>query len=100
MQSKRNIDARNIIRMREIAEIYAVTKQTKKSERYHKIIIRICDRYPKNEMMLIFKLESLNCLNRTYKSLETTNDLLKVNPYNTVALINIANHLKEEKHAF
>ena len=50
--------------------------------------------------MLIFKLESLNCLNRTYKSLETTNDLLKVNPYNTVALINIANHLKEEKHAF
>lgn len=100
MQSKSNIDARNIIRMKEIAEIYALTKQTQKSERYHKTIIRICDRYPKNEMMLIFKLESLNCLNRTYKSLEITNDLIKLNPYNAVALINIANHLKEEKHAF
>ena len=100
MQSKSNIDARNIIRMREIAEIYALTKQTQKSERYHKIIILICEGYPKNEMMLIFKLESLNCLKRTYKSLETTNDLLNLNPYNSAALINIANHLKEEKHAF
>lgn len=96
MQSTINIDIENIIRMREIAEIYNITKQTHKSKRYHKIIIRICDKYPKNEEMLTFKIQSLNYLNKTYKSLETTNRLLNLNPYNINALVNIARHIKEE----
>ena len=82
--------------MKEIAEIYSITKQTAKSEKYHKAIIHICDKYPKSEKMLSFKIESLNYLNKSYKSLETTGNLLNVNPFNINALINLAKHLKEE----
>ena len=62
---------------------------------YHRNIIRICDEYPKNEKMLQYKIHSLNCLNKPYKSLETTNELLSMNPYNLTAILNIAKHIKE-----
>lgn len=95
MQSESNNDIKNVIRMREIANIYSITKQNEKSIKYHRNIINLCDRYPQNEEMLMFKIESLNYLKKRYKSLETSNELLKLNPQNITALINIANNLKE-----
>lgn len=94
MQVKDNIDIENITRMREIAKVYDTTKQNEKSEKYHKNIIEICDKYPKNETMLQFKIDSLNYLKKSYKSLETTNELLTLNPNNIPALINIATYLR------
>lgn len=88
-----NKDIKNIVRMKEIANIYSMTNQKEKSARYHKNIIEICDKYPKNEKMLMLKIQSLNQLNKSYKSLETTNELLSINPYNMDALINIASHI-------
>ena len=95
MRNKRITDIENIIRLREIATIYNITKQEEKSRKYHRIIIKLCDKYPKSEEMLIFKMHSLNYLNKTYKSLEITNELLNLNPYNMNALLNIACFLKE-----
>nr|WP_294999625.1 hypothetical protein [uncultured Methanobrevibacter sp.] len=95
MQDKSNIDIENIKRMSEIAHIYEVTKQSKKSKRYHINIIKICDKHPKDEKILQYKIHSLNRLNKTYKSLETTTELLKINPHNLIALFNIAKHIKE-----
>lgn len=96
MQYKSNNDFENIHRMKEIADIYHVTRQREKSEKYHKGIIEICEKYPKNEKMLTYKLQSLNYLKKSYKSLETTNELLSINPNNIDALINIAEYLMEE----
>ena len=98
MQCKSNNDLENILRMKEIADIYNATRQYGKSEKYHKNIIEICEKHPKNEMMLIMKINSLNYLKKSYKSLETTNELLNLNPYNINALINIANHINEAEH--
>jgi hypothetical protein len=93
MQHESNIDIENIVRMNEIAEIYSITNQQEKSEKYHRNIILLCDKYPKNERMLQFKIRSLNSLDKPYKSLETTNELLNMNPYNVHALINILAYL-------
>lgn len=98
MQIKSNIDFKNITRMREIAEIYRLTNQKEKCEKYHKNIIKICDRFPKNEKILQYKIQSLNSLNKPYKSLETTNELLNINPYNLSALLNLMKHMKEGLH--
>ena len=48
MQVKSNIDFENITRMKEIADIYKLTNQKEKYEKYHKNIISICDRLPKS----------------------------------------------------
>lgn len=93
MQIKSNIDIGNIGRMAEIAEIYETTRQTEKSEKYHELIIHICDRHPKNERMLEFKINSLNHLKKQYKSLETTRELLNLNSSNIYALINISEYI-------
>lgn len=95
MQNKNDIIFENLKRMSEIAMVYELTKQREKSENYHRNIIRICDESPKNEMTLQYKIHSLNRLGKPFKSLETTNELLNLNPYNMTALINIAKHLKE-----
>lgn len=95
MQSKINIDIENMIRMNEIAEIYDLTGQQEKSRNYHEKIVEICDRYPKSEKVLTLKINSLNYLEKSYKSLETTNELLNLNPYNIPALLNISLYLKE-----
>ena len=96
MQHEINIDLENIIRMNEIAELYKITNQQEKSEKYHKNIIRICEKYPKDEEMLQFKIHSLNSLDKPYKSLETTNELLTINPFNIPALLNIADYLRSD----
>lgn len=93
MQQETTINIENITRMMEIADIYEATKQTEKSQRYHRNIIRLCDQCPKNEIVLQLKIHSLNNLNKTYKSLETTKELLKLNPFNLLALLNIMTHL-------
>ena len=98
MQDKSNIDFENIRRMNEIAEVYEITGQEKKAERYHKNIIKLCDRHPKNERLLQCKIHSLNHLKKPYKSLETTNELLNMNPHNMMVLFNIIKYLKEESH--
>ena len=83
MQVKSNIDFENITRMKEIADIYKLTNQKEKYEKYHKNIISICDRLPKSEKILQYKIHSL------------TNELLNINPYNMGALLNIIKHMKE-----
>ena len=98
MQDKNNIDIENIMRMNEIAEVYEMTGQDRKAERYHKNIIKLCDRHPKNERLLQCKIHSLNQLEKPYKSLETTDELLSLNPQNLIALFNIIKYLKEESH--
>ena len=86
----------DILRMTEIAEVYSITNQKEKSERYLKNIIHICDKFPKDEEMLQFKMQSLNLLDKPYKSLEATNELLNLNPYNMSALFNIATYLRSD----
>ena len=93
MEIKNDFEIENIRRMTQIAEVYEITKQHDKSEKYHKIIIRICEKYPKNERMLAFKIHSLNSLKKPFKALETTNELLNLNPYNMAALLNLADYL-------
>lgn len=96
MKIKSNIEIEDIIRLIKIAEVYSITNQNEKSERYLKNIIQICDRFPKNEKMLQFKIHTLNLLNKPYKSLETTNELLNLNPYSLAALFNIAAHMRSD----
>ena len=96
MQFKSNIKMEDISRMAEIAEIYGITNQKEKSEEYLKIVIQMCDKYPKNENLLQVKMHSLNLLNKPYKSLETTNELLNINPYNLPALLNVAAYLRSD----
>ena len=98
MRVKSNIEIENIKRMSEIAEVYEITKQNEKSRKYHKNIIKICDKFPKNEKLLQYKIHSLNRLNKPYKSLETTNELLNLNPDNMAALFNIAKHIQGESN--
>lgn len=98
MQIKSNIDFEDITRMSEIAEIYRLTKQNEKYEKYHMNIVKICDRLPKDEKILQYKIHSLNCLGKAYKSLETTHELLSINPYNIGALLNIMKHMHEGLH--
>ena len=94
MEIKSNIEIEDIIRMLEIAEVYSITNQNEQSERYLKNIIRICHEFPKDEKMLQFKIHALNLLDKPYKSLETTSELLNINPYNLPALLNIAVHMR------
>lgn len=94
MQNESNIDFENIKRMTEIAQVYEITKQSKKAKKYHKNIIKLCDKHPKDEKLLQYKIHSLNRLNKPYKSLETTNELLNLNPNNQMALFNIIKFLK------
>ena len=96
MEIESNIEINDIFRMMEIAEVYSITRQKEKSEKYLESIIRICDMFPKNEKMLQFKIHTLNLLNKPYKSLETTDELLNLNPYNLTALFNIAAHLRSD----
>lgn len=96
MQIKSNIDVEDISRMMKIAEVYSITNQKEKSEKYLKNILLICDKYPKNEKILQFKIYSLTLLNKPYKSLEATNELLNINPYNIPALIYLATYLRGE----
>ncbi|WP_405306991.1 hypothetical protein [Methanobrevibacter sp.] len=98
MQYKSNIDFENIMRMNEIAEVYEMTRQNKKAETYHINIIKLCDRNPKNEKLLQYKIHSLNQLNKPYKSLETTNELLNLNPNSLIALFNIIKFIRETSY--
>lgn len=94
MQYKSNNDFENIKRMNEIAAIYEITKQCKKAKKYHENIVKLCDRSQKNEKLLQYKIHSLNKLDKSYKSLETTNELLNLNPDNLHALLNIIKYLR------
>ena len=87
---------KDISRMIEIAEIYSITNQKGKYEECLKNIIKLCDESPKNEDTLQIKMHSLTLLNKPYKSLETTNELLNLNPYNIHALLNIAAYLRSD----
>ncbi|WP_305514846.1 hypothetical protein [Methanobrevibacter sp. V14] len=53
MQIKSNIIINDITRMSEIAKLYSITNQNEKSRKYHKNIINLCDKFPKNEAMPI-----------------------------------------------
>ena len=94
MEIKSNIEIDDIIRMLKIAKLYSITNQKEQSERYLKAIIKICDKFPKDEEMLKFKIHALNLLDKPYKSLEMTSELLNINPYNLQALFNIAAHMR------
>jgi predicted Zn-dependent protease len=98
MENKTSVTYENVKRMNEIAQIYEATRQSKKSERYHRAIIRLCDKHPKNEKLLQYKIHSLNQLNKSYKSLEATKELLNLNPNNPIALLNVIRYLKEASY--
>ena len=46
------------------------------------------------EDMLLLKIDSLTKLKKKYKSIECVGELLKINPYNTNALLKLSQHLK------
>lgn len=83
-------DMQNVVMLFEYAKKHQINGQTQKSEIYFEKIIEICDRYPKNEDMLFFKIKSLKNMKRTYKAIECIEQLLQVNPYNTYAINEIA----------
>ena len=64
MENKINKDISNIFRMKDIANIYHLTEQKEKAEKYHKVIIKICEKYPSNENMLLLKISSPKYLNK------------------------------------
>ena len=110
MEFKRNIDENilkenndfsrkdfiKVIVLYKIAKITHKLKKYDKNQKYYEKIIEICNKYPKNEEMLVFKIKSLKRLNKPYKSLECIENLLKVNPYNQAALFMIAKSYKGE----
>lgn len=110
MEFKRNIDENTlqekndfsrkdyvkVVALFKIAKIKAKLKRQNKNHKYYEKIIEICNKYPKNENMLLFKIKSLKKLNRSYRSLECIENLLKVNPYNQPALFMIAKVYKGE----
>lgn len=79
-----------------IAEINQKLKKQDKTYKYYEKIIEICNKYPKNENMILFKIQTLKKLNRPYRRLECIENLLKINPYNKTALFIIANSYKGE----
>ena len=89
-------DFMKVIVLFKIAKINHKLKKYNKTQKYYEKIIEICNKYPKNENMLLFKIKSLKRLNKTYKSLENIENLLKINPYNKAALFMIANSYKGE----
>lgn len=95
MQIINKNDIENIKRMQEIVKLYKITKQYYKCEKYYKTIIEICDKYPQNEKALTMKMQSLSQLNKNYKSLQTTNTLLNINPKNLDGLVNLSKYIKE-----
>lgn len=93
MQNISNIDFENIKRMKEIAKIYKITNQNSKCEKYHKIIIDICDKHPQDEKALAEKIHSLNQIDNSYKSLKATKELLSLNPYNIYGIKNLIDYI-------
>lgn len=63
-------------------------------EKDFKEIINICNQYPNDEEMLIIKAKSLKRLEKPHQSLKCLKKLLKINPYNLDALIEISHFLK------
>ena len=94
MESENNIAVENITRMNEIANIYNLTGQKEKSLKYHENIIELCNTSPQIEEILSLKINSLNKLKKSYKSLETTKRLLHKNPNNIIGLFEIVSYLK------
>lgn len=45
---------------------------------YHREMIDLCDRFPKNEEMLILKIQSLKALKKRYKYLESVEELIEL----------------------
>ncbi len=80
-----------VIFLLKIANINNRLKRQNKYRKNHEKIIEICNKYPHNEKMLFYKIQSLRNLNKSYKSLECIEDLLKINPHNRPALFIIAN---------
>ena len=93
MQTKSKIDIKNIERMKEIAHIHKKTGQQEQSLKYHKLIVELCNHYPADEKILSLKIDSLNRLNKGFKSLETTKKLLKINPKNKIGLFNLIHYI-------
>ena len=93
MENESNIDIKNIIRMKEIANIYKLTGQEEKSIKYHENIIELSNKSLQIEEILYFKINSLNQFKLSYKSLETIKTLLNKNPKDIIGLFEIATYL-------
>ena len=63
-----------------------------KSRIIHEKIIKICDRQPKSEEILLVKINSLSILEKNYKTLECVSELVKINPYNPQVLTILIKH--------
>lgn len=110
MEYKSNIDEnmlkeKNSLSKKDLIKVIALFKIAKinhKLEKHNKTricyekIIEICNKYPKNENMLLFKIKSLKKLNRPYRTLECIENLFKINPYNQPALLMMASIYKGE----
>ena len=89
-------DYLKVIALFKIAKMNCKLKKHDKNNKHYEKIIEICNKYPQNENMLLFKIKSLKKLNRPYRSLECIENLLKINPYSRPALFMIANIYKGE----
>ncbi|MBQ2636784.1 MAG: hypothetical protein IJG09_08845 [Methanobrevibacter sp.] len=102
MQFKSNIyvkiinkkDLIKISTLFKIARINHKLKNHSQSQKNYEKIIEICNKYPFSEDMLLLKILSLKKLNKSYKTLESIENLLKINPHNRPALFLIANIYK------
>ena len=66
-------------------QLKILLKMTRFSKPNEKII-GICERYPKDEKLLMIKITSLKVLKKDYKTLECVHELAKLNPYNPQVL--------------
>lgn len=89
-------DLMKVIALFKIAKINHKLEKHNKTKIYYEKIIEICNKYPKNESMLLFKIKSLKRLNRPYRTLECIENLFKINPYNQPALFMMASIYKGE----
>jgi hypothetical protein len=87
MRFKSNIDLKITI---DYMKILSLSNFSKNNAHAHAKIVEICDRHPKNEKMMFFKIRSLKKLNKTYKTIEAIDELIKINPYNKKILFEIA----------
>ncbi|MBQ9159757.1 MAG: hypothetical protein IJ122_00350 [Methanobrevibacter sp.] len=94
LKEKNSFDRKDLLKVILLLKIASINNKLKRQKKYrktHEKIIEICNRYPHNEKMLFYKIQSLRNLNKSYKSLECIEDLLKINPHNRPALFIIAN---------
>ena len=94
-------DPDNIGIINNLAQIYAILGDEDKSKGYSEMLLEKCEeslRYEKNLNLLIFKANALISLEKYEEMHEVLDEILKIDPNNTLALFQKAHYLEKTGH--